>query len=103
MSYWVDIDVENKTSNSITTTIPKGTVLEDASPNLVCQCLVVEKDITIILPPQSRKIVKIPTYCMNRDLSPPTGQPGHLTPFLLNQPFSSQQDVWDHISRRGSR
>lgn len=98
--YWIDVDIENNTSKSITTKIPMGTVLESNDPGLTVQCLVVASDVLIHIPPRSKKTVKLPALCMNKDLSSPHNTPGKLTPFALRSVFDSQADVWNHIGKK---
>jgi hypothetical protein len=53
--YYVDIDLENKTSRPITTTISKGTVLEVKDLTSGVQCLVAERDVVVHLPPGTKR------------------------------------------------
>lgn len=98
MSYYVTIDLENQTSQPLTTTISKGTVLEVKELGSAMQCLVVERDVVIRIPP-GRSVVQVPALCLNRELNSPHMVAGRLTPFLMTAPFHSQQDVWEQINR----
>jgi len=95
--YYVDIDLENKTSLPLTTTITKGTVLEVKDLKSGAQCLVAAADVVVQVPP-GRSVVQVPTLCLNRELAPPSANAGRLTPFVMTSPFTTQQDVWDRIS-----
>lgn len=63
--------------------IPKGTTFEVQDPGLREQSLVVAHDIPVTIPPGVH-VVKLPAYCMNRDLSSPSRAPGRLTPFRMD-------------------
>jgi hypothetical protein len=96
--YYVDIDLENKTSRPITTTISKGTVLEVKDLTSGVQCLVAERDVVVHLPP-GRSVAQIPALCLNSERAPPSMNPGRLTPFAMTAPFVTQTDVWNRINK----
>src|SRR5437879_5404574 len=94
--YWIDVRLENGTTIPQTILIPKGTVFEVQDPNTRAQCLVVMRDTPVTIPPGVHT-VKVPGYCMNRDLSAPSLTPGQLTNFRMVAPFGSQEDVWNIV------
>jgi hypothetical protein len=95
--YWIDLELENKLKLPQTIVIPKGTGFEVQDPALQEQCLVVAQDIPVTIPPGIH-IVKVPAYCMNRDLSSPNLAAGRLTPFRMVEVFNSQDDVWNIVN-----
>ena len=95
--YWIKVTIRNESGRPITTTIPKGTVVEVANPHERSQSLVVERDVVVTLPPGTHTI-KLPGLCLNKDLSSPSMTPGNLTVFRLTATFTTQSDVWKLIS-----
>lgn len=95
--YWIDLELENKMKLPQTIVIPKGTTFEVEDPALPEQSLVVAQDIPVTIPPGVH-VVKVPAYCLNRELSPPDFAPGRLTPFRMVAAFNSQDDVWATVN-----
>lgn len=95
--YWIDVELENKMKLPQTFVIPKGTTFEVQDPILREQSLVVAHDIPVTIPPGVH-VVKLPAYCMNRDLSSPSRAPGRLTPFRMVAAYQSQDDVWNIVN-----
>ena len=95
--YWIDLELENKMKLPQTIVIPKGTTFEVEDPALREQSLVVTQDIPVTIPPGVH-VVKVPAYCMNRDLSSPDFAAGRLTPFRMVAAFSSQEEVWAMVN-----
>jgi hypothetical protein len=95
--YWIEVTLRNDTGGPMTTTIPKGTVVEVADARMQSQSLVVQRDVRVTLPP-GQHTIKVPGLCLNRDLASPSGVPGRLTVFRLAAPFQTQDEVWNLIS-----
>jgi hypothetical protein len=98
--YWIDLELENKTRMPQTILVPKGTTFEVADPDRREQGLVVGQDVSVTIPPGIH-VVKVPAYCMNRDLASPNFAPGRLTPFRMVSAFETQDDVWRTIEDSG--
>jgi hypothetical protein len=94
----VHLDVENKTNQTQTFTIPKGQVFENAEPNARVQNLVAAQDVAITVAPGTVRTVTVPAYCLNQQLAKPKGQSGNITPLQVRFSFADQHTLWRGVT-----
>ncbi len=82
--------------------IGSGTVFEQLSPGDAQNLSVVQEWHDTIDVDQVLGVV-LPAYCLNQNMSPPSGQPLRLTPLVFGGSSSDQQAVWRDIAERRQR
>jgi hypothetical protein len=90
----VEVHVTNNTASALTLSIPKGQVFENATRRERVQNLVVAESVMVKCAPKVTSSVKLPAYCLNRDLKPPNNSSGNITPLKVKFEFKNQRDVW---------
>lgn len=94
----IDLEVQNQTDHPATFTIPKGQVFENAEPHTEVQNLVISEDATVVVPAHATQTARLPAFCLNRQLSTPTGQPANVTPLRVRFAFSDQNSLWQGVA-----
>lgn len=95
--YWVDVVIENPTSDVVTVTIPSGTVFEPAGQLGVAQSLVSTADLTIDIPSGEHR-VRLPALCLNRNLRAPSNMLGAVTTLRMIGVPKDQSAVWARVN-----
>lgn len=98
MSIKVEIKLRNDTSDDVLCTIPKGHIFENKKLGIKLQNVAAARDYQLIIPAKSRINAEIECLCINRYLGSPTGEAGNITIFKIDQPFESQQQLWNIIA-----
>ena len=100
MPYQLRLRVSNSTAQTITTTIPAGTVFEVIDPFSRIQNLITANGTSFVLQPGAIQVIEIDSWCLNRSFSPPRQTPMRPTPFRSTKQYSGQSDVWGDLGRR---
>lgn len=95
MSWQTQISLKNNSNHDVLCVIPKGQVFENKEVGSGIQNVAAGREYRLILPAKSKLKVEIEVYCVNRSFSSPSGRPGNVTVFQIDQPFSSQEELWD--------
>lgn len=95
MSYRVEISLKNNLDEDVLCIIPKGQVFENKKVGSGFQNVAASREYRLIIPAKSSIKVEIEAYCINRSLSPPSGNFGNITIFKIDKPFNSQDELWD--------
>lgn len=90
--FHVTMTLENPGNQEQVVSIPRGTLIEPESTHMSFQSAVVSKDYIFTLDPGETRSVLLEVECWNRNLSPPKGVPGKVTPFKGN--VRKTTDVW---------
>jgi hypothetical protein len=99
MSWKTEITLRNNRDEDMLCLIPQGLVFENKTVGSMIQNVASSRDYKLIVPGSSRLTVEIDVDCINRSFSSPAGRPGNVTIFKIDQSFSSQQDLWDIMSK----
>jgi len=96
--YSAVISMENLTSEDIEFVIPKGQVFENREPQSGRQNLAAAGQQRQTLAAQSSLDLAVEAHCINKDLSPPNGEPGNITVFKIrDDKFVGQAELWRSI------
>jgi hypothetical protein len=95
--YWVDIQIENATSDVVTVTIPSGTVFEPAGELGIAQSLVSTEDVTIEVP-SGKHTVRLPALCLNQNLPAPRNLRGAMTALRMREVPGDQRILWARVN-----
>ena len=101
MSWNTEITLKNNSEKDVLCVIPQGQIFENKRVGTGIQNVAASREYKLIVPAKSKMTVEIEVLCINRTFSSPNGQPGNITIFRINQPFSNQNELWE-IMRRPS-
>ena len=99
MPWKIEISLKNNSDSDLKVKIPKGQIFENKKIGSGIQNVASVRDYQLIIPAKSRITVEIEVYCINRHLSPPTGQLGNLTIYKISQDFNDQQNLWNILNQ----
>jgi hypothetical protein len=94
MSWRTEISLRNNRNDDILCVIPKGSVFENKNVGSMVQNVAVSREYRLIIPGGGRLTVEVEVNCINKSFSPPSGRGGNITIFKIDQPFSSQEELW---------
>ena len=83
-SFQVAMTLRNPTTKEQVVSIPRGTMIEPESTHLSFQSAVVARDYVFRLNPKETRSVILDVECWNKNLAPPHGVPGKITPLKGN-------------------
>ena len=94
MSWTTEISMRNNRDEDILCVIPQGLVFENKNVGSQVQNVAASREYRLIIPAESKMTVEIQVDCINRAFSAPNGQAGSVTVFVIDQPFSDQDELW---------
>lgn len=94
MSWTTEINLRNNREEDILCIIPQGLVFENKEVGSQIQNVAASREYRLIIPAESKMQVEIQVNCINRSFSGPNGQPGNVTVFVIDKPFSDQDELW---------
>jgi hypothetical protein len=94
MSWRTEVSLKNNSDNDVLCVIPKGQVFDNKKIGSGIQNVAASREYKLIIPAKSRMKLEVEVYCINRRFSSPSGSPGNVTVFQIDQSFSSQEDLW---------
>ena len=72
----------------------EGADFENKNVGSQVQNVAASRKYRLIIPGASKMTVEIQVGCINRTFSAPNGQQGSVTVFVIDQPFSDQDELW---------
>ena len=91
----IQVDVRNKTSQSVRFSIPAHTVFEQEALDPEAQDLLLKDPVKVVLSPNEGKSIKAYGLCMDRGRDSPSGQALLLTPWVLSSMgVADQTELW---------
>lgn len=96
----VHLELQNPTSETQKIVFEEGRCFEVASPFTGLQNAVLARSTTVIIPPFESISIELAAYCLNqyRDMSS-RHHTAFATPFLFNEEFENQKEIWNIMSR----
>jgi hypothetical protein len=96
--YAAVISMENLTDQNIEFVIPKGQVFENREPQSGRQNLAAARGQRQTIAARRSFDLTVEAHCINKNLSPPSGNPGNLTIFKIrDDKFVGQAELWRSI------
>ncbi|MFH1737568.1 MAG: hypothetical protein ABIH23_01080 [bacterium] len=95
----VHIEVENPTVETQVLVFEQGRCFEVPDPHSGLQNVVLCETVEIVLEPQEQNVVVLPAYCLNRKRELYGRHEAVITPFVLDQPVKTQNQVWNLMER----
>jgi len=102
MSWNTEISLKNNSEKDVLCIIPKGQVFENKTVGSRIQSVVSSREYKLIIPKNSKLTVEIEVLCINQTFKSPICKPGNVTIFRIDQPFSSQTELWEIMKRQSA-
>lgn len=98
MNIFVEIPVENASTQEVTVCIPAGSIIEASPATGRFQNVTVAKEYIFKIPPKYRGKMVVEGRCLNRARGAPNAIAGKITPFKYAGNSFNQDDIWDTVS-----
>ena len=89
------VELENPTIETQVVVFEEGRCFEMPDPNSGLQNVVVSKTTEVVLHAREQQIAILPAFCLNREREIPNRHKAVITPFVLDQPVKSQNQLWE--------
>ncbi len=97
----VDLLLENNTNQQVTVKVPKGYLFEVIDPKAAVQNLVTQGETRVTMNANSTMSLTLQTLCANHRFASPRNHPMRPTIYRMENPKSTQNEVWRDLDSRG--
>lgn len=94
MSWKTEISLKNNSNDDTLCIIPQGLVFENKQVGSQIQNVAASREYRLIIPANSKLMVEIDVFCINKSFSSPKGISGNVTIFRIDQKFATQEELW---------